>query len=122
MSCKLRVSNDKNTLKRFRGNLQTATPQHIARKRPDQVDELNSLLNAAFLFVKNSLPWFDDPESSGDSKIDNFKAKFSKYRWNNRAKHAKQLKTQCKEFAKLYKYLDKAQIKSASAKQAGGAI
>ena len=74
VSCKLRLAKDKNTLKRFRGNLQTATPQHIARKRPDQVDELQSLLNAAFLFVKNSLPWFDDPEGSGGSNPENFKA------------------------------------------------
>ena len=118
VSCKLRYSKDKNTLKRFRGNLQTATPQHIARKRPDQVDELKSLLNAAFLFVKNSLPWFDDPESSNDSKIDNFKVQFAKFRWKNRDKHEKQLKNQCKEFANLYEYLDKVHLYYASSQQA----
>ena len=118
VSCKLRFSRDKNTLKRFRGNLQTATPQHIARKRPDQVDELKSLLNAAFLFVKNSLPWFDDPESSNDSKVENFKAQFAKFRWKNRDKHEKQLKTRCKEFAKLYEYLDKIHVYQANSKQA----
>ena len=92
VSCKLRKNGDKNTHKRFRGNLQTASPYHIAVKRPNAVDDLISLLNSAFLFVKGSLPWFDDVlNSSKESEAKEFKERFALFRLKHRKKHAEEL-------------------------------
>ena len=88
----MRKNGDKNTHKRFRGNLQTASPYHIAVKRPNQIDDLISLLNSAFLFVKGSLPWFDDVlDSSKESEAKEFKERFALFRLKHRKKHAEEL-------------------------------
>ena len=48
-----------------------------------------SLLNSAFLFVKGSLPWFDDVlNSSKESEAKEFKERFALFRLKHRKKHA----------------------------------
>ena len=43
--------------KRFRGNLNFASPEHIMNRRASRVDDLYSLLCVGYKFVFNWLPW-----------------------------------------------------------------
>ena len=43
--------------KRFRGNLNFASPEHIMNRRASRIDDLYSLLCVAYKFVNLWLPW-----------------------------------------------------------------
>ena len=43
--------------KRFRGNLNFASPDHIIKKRASRIDDLYSLVCVAYRFVVGMLPW-----------------------------------------------------------------
>ena len=43
--------------KNFRGNLLTASPDHIKNRRAGAIDDFYSLLCVAFYFIFDALPW-----------------------------------------------------------------
>ena len=43
--------------KRFRGNLNFASPEHITKKRASRIDDIYSLVCVAYRFVFDLLPW-----------------------------------------------------------------
>ena len=57
VTSKLRNIGELTTHKKFRGNLLTASPDHIINRRPGSIDEVYSLLCVAYLFVYGNLPW-----------------------------------------------------------------
>ena len=59
VSSKLTRIGENTKEKNFRGNLLTASPDHLRNRRAGAVDDFYSLLCVAYYFTFGSLPWRD---------------------------------------------------------------
>ena len=57
VTSKLPLKGESTAHKKFRGNLLTASPDHIRNRRPGGIDDIYSLLCVAHQFIHESLPW-----------------------------------------------------------------
>ena len=99
--------------KRFRGNLNFASPDHIIKKRASRIDDLYSLVCVAYRYVVGILPWEEHLklkfEKNGEDSIFSAK-KVTTIRIKKMRRFENELIRKAGQLSKLFEYIRKLQV------------